>query len=201
MLFCFLSPGSKHNFRQDAPDVATAAPTRATRAKRTSGRLSGCERVSVSHPLSKTLFQQSIPGFLRRHWVLCLCCSPARCARPRCRSPAPPSPPPPPPAPASGGLRPGTTTGGPPTGRPVRAGPARRRRCPTSTRSTSRDSVRHAVDPHVFNTADPSREKVLQHQNRLNKLLHFSCGGIDIFHSFCQKLERVTDSLLTTMQH
>ncbi|XP_029286388.1 f-BAR domain only protein 1 [Cottoperca gobio] len=35
--------GSKHNFRQDTTEVA-AAPPRATRAKRTSGRLSGCER-------------------------------------------------------------------------------------------------------------------------------------------------------------
>ncbi|XP_059196484.1 f-BAR domain only protein 1 [Centropristis striata] len=36
--------GSKHNFRQDTTEVVTAAPQRATRAKRTSGRLSGCER-------------------------------------------------------------------------------------------------------------------------------------------------------------
>lgn len=36
--------GSKHNFRQDAAEVVTAAPPRATRAKRSSGRLSGCER-------------------------------------------------------------------------------------------------------------------------------------------------------------
>ncbi|CAK6971307.1 F-BAR domain only protein 1 [Scomber scombrus] len=36
--------GSKHNFRQDTAEVVTAAPPRATRAKRTSGRLSGCER-------------------------------------------------------------------------------------------------------------------------------------------------------------
>ncbi|XP_018551425.1 F-BAR domain only protein 1 [Lates calcarifer] len=36
--------GSKHNFRQDTSEVVAAAPQRATRAKRTSGRLSGCER-------------------------------------------------------------------------------------------------------------------------------------------------------------
>lgn len=36
--------GSKHNFRQDTAEVVTVAPPRATRAKRTSGRLSGCER-------------------------------------------------------------------------------------------------------------------------------------------------------------
>uniref|UniRef100_UPI0037E90F08 f-BAR domain only protein 1 n=1 Tax=Semicossyphus pulcher TaxID=241346 RepID=UPI0037E90F08 len=35
--------GSKHNFRQDASEVVSAAP-RTARAKRTSGRLSGCER-------------------------------------------------------------------------------------------------------------------------------------------------------------
>ncbi|XP_030288609.1 f-BAR domain only protein 1 isoform X2 [Sparus aurata] len=36
--------GSKHNFRQDTTEVVAAAPQRAARAKRTSGRLSGCER-------------------------------------------------------------------------------------------------------------------------------------------------------------
>ncbi|XP_073332376.1 f-BAR domain only protein 1 isoform X2 [Pagrus major] len=36
--------GSKHNFRQDTTEVVAAAPPRAARAKRTSGRLSGCER-------------------------------------------------------------------------------------------------------------------------------------------------------------
>ncbi|XP_049442892.1 F-BAR domain only protein 1 [Epinephelus fuscoguttatus] len=36
--------GSKHNFRQDTAEVVAAAPQRAARAKRTSGRLSGCER-------------------------------------------------------------------------------------------------------------------------------------------------------------
>ncbi|CAJ1060956.1 F-BAR domain only protein 1 isoform X1 [Xyrichtys novacula] len=36
--------GSKQNFRQETSEVASAAPQRATRAKRTSGRLSGCER-------------------------------------------------------------------------------------------------------------------------------------------------------------
>ncbi|XP_076580359.1 f-BAR domain only protein 1 [Chaetodon auriga] len=36
--------GTKHNFRQDTADVVVAAPPRVTRAKRTSGRLSGCER-------------------------------------------------------------------------------------------------------------------------------------------------------------
>ncbi|XP_034386218.1 F-BAR domain only protein 1 isoform X3 [Cyclopterus lumpus] len=36
--------GSKHNFRRDTTDVVAAAPPRTTRAKRTSGRLSGCER-------------------------------------------------------------------------------------------------------------------------------------------------------------
>ncbi|XP_041646541.1 F-BAR domain only protein 1 isoform X1 [Cheilinus undulatus] len=36
--------GSKHNFRQDTTEVVSAAPQRAARAKRTSGRLSGCER-------------------------------------------------------------------------------------------------------------------------------------------------------------
>ncbi|XP_022066188.2 F-BAR domain only protein 1 isoform X2 [Acanthochromis polyacanthus] len=36
--------GSKHNFRQDAAEVVAAAPQRAARAKRSSGRLSGCER-------------------------------------------------------------------------------------------------------------------------------------------------------------
>ncbi|KAK2908087.1 f-BAR domain only protein 1 [Channa argus] len=36
--------GSKHNFRQDTAEVVAAAPQRATRAKRTSGRLSGSER-------------------------------------------------------------------------------------------------------------------------------------------------------------
>ncbi|KAM9848339.1 f-BAR domain only protein 1 [Aulostomus maculatus] len=43
---CSLSShkGSKHNFRQDAADVVSAAPPRATRAKRNTGRLSGCER-------------------------------------------------------------------------------------------------------------------------------------------------------------
>ncbi|XP_019202354.1 f-BAR domain only protein 1 isoform X3 [Oreochromis niloticus] len=36
--------GSKHNFRQDTAEAVTAAPARATRAKRSSGRLGGCER-------------------------------------------------------------------------------------------------------------------------------------------------------------
>ncbi|CAN9500308.1 unnamed protein product [Ophioblennius macclurei] len=36
--------GSKHNYRQDAAEVAAAAPARTTRAKRSSGRPSGCER-------------------------------------------------------------------------------------------------------------------------------------------------------------
>uniref|UniRef100_A0A3B5K6E9 FCH and mu domain containing endocytic adaptor 1 n=1 Tax=Takifugu rubripes TaxID=31033 RepID=A0A3B5K6E9_TAKRU len=36
--------GFKHNFRQDTAEVVTAAPLRAVRAKRTSGRLSGCDR-------------------------------------------------------------------------------------------------------------------------------------------------------------
>ncbi|KAM4548769.1 f-BAR domain only protein 1 isoform 2-T3 [Odontesthes bonariensis] len=36
--------GSKHNFRQDTADVVAAAPQRATRAKRSSARLSGSER-------------------------------------------------------------------------------------------------------------------------------------------------------------
>ncbi|XP_078114712.1 f-BAR domain only protein 1 [Sander vitreus] len=36
--------GSKHNFRQDTTEVVAAAPPRATRAKRTSGRLGTCER-------------------------------------------------------------------------------------------------------------------------------------------------------------
>nr|XP_024661372.1 F-BAR domain only protein 1 [Maylandia zebra] len=36
--------GSKHNFRQDTAEGVTAAPARATRAKRSSGRLGGCER-------------------------------------------------------------------------------------------------------------------------------------------------------------
>ncbi|KAM9762869.1 f-BAR domain only protein 1 isoform 2-T2 [Menidia menidia] len=36
--------GSKHNFRQDPADVVLAAPQRATRARRTSGRLGGSER-------------------------------------------------------------------------------------------------------------------------------------------------------------
>ncbi|XP_008293751.1 f-BAR domain only protein 1 [Stegastes partitus] len=36
--------GSKHNFRQETSEVVAAAPQRAARAKRSSGRLSGCER-------------------------------------------------------------------------------------------------------------------------------------------------------------
>ncbi|XP_071769524.1 f-BAR domain only protein 1 [Centroberyx gerrardi] len=36
--------GSKHSFRQDSAEVLVAAPPRPARAKRTSGRLSGCER-------------------------------------------------------------------------------------------------------------------------------------------------------------
>ncbi|XP_029002267.1 F-BAR domain only protein 1 isoform X2 [Betta splendens] len=36
--------GSKHNFRQDTAEVVAAAPQRASRAKKNSGRLSGCER-------------------------------------------------------------------------------------------------------------------------------------------------------------
>ncbi|XP_037625020.1 F-BAR domain only protein 1 [Sebastes umbrosus] len=36
--------GSKHNFRQDTTEVVVAAPQRATRVKRTSSRVSGCER-------------------------------------------------------------------------------------------------------------------------------------------------------------
>ncbi|TMS20092.1 F-BAR domain only protein 1 [Larimichthys crocea] len=36
--------GSKQNLRQDATEVVAGAPPRAARAKRTSGRLSGCER-------------------------------------------------------------------------------------------------------------------------------------------------------------
>ncbi|KAM3875995.1 LOW QUALITY PROTEIN: f-BAR domain only protein 1 [Diretmus argenteus] len=35
---------SKHSFRQDSAEVLVAAPPRPARAKRTSGRLSGCER-------------------------------------------------------------------------------------------------------------------------------------------------------------
>lgn len=41
--------GSKHNFRQDTAEVAAAAPQRASHAKRSAGRLSGCERVSTCH--------------------------------------------------------------------------------------------------------------------------------------------------------
>nr|XP_019953985.1 PREDICTED: F-BAR domain only protein 1-like isoform X1 [Paralichthys olivaceus]XP_019953986.1 PREDICTED: F-BAR domain only protein 1-like isoform X1 [Paralichthys olivaceus] len=43
---CSLSShkGSKHNFRQDASEAVAAAPQRATRAKRTSGRISSYER-------------------------------------------------------------------------------------------------------------------------------------------------------------
>ena len=48
--FAFVSPkGSKHNFRQETADMVAAAPQRATRAKRSSARLSGSERVSVHH--------------------------------------------------------------------------------------------------------------------------------------------------------
>ncbi|XP_075944405.1 f-BAR domain only protein 1 isoform X1 [Anarhichas minor] len=36
--------GSKHNFRRDTTEVVAAAPPRATRANRASGRLGGCER-------------------------------------------------------------------------------------------------------------------------------------------------------------
>lgn len=36
--------GSKHNFRKDTSEEVAAAPQRATRAKRTSGRITGCER-------------------------------------------------------------------------------------------------------------------------------------------------------------
>lgn len=45
---CLLSlEGSKHNFRKDTSEEVAAAPQRATRAKRTSGRITGCERVSI----------------------------------------------------------------------------------------------------------------------------------------------------------
>uniref|UniRef100_A0A3B4WTS9 FCH and mu domain containing endocytic adaptor 1 n=1 Tax=Seriola lalandi dorsalis TaxID=1841481 RepID=A0A3B4WTS9_SERLL len=43
---------SRHSFRQDTSEVVAAAPQRATRAKRTSARLSGCERVRLSHLFS-----------------------------------------------------------------------------------------------------------------------------------------------------
>ena len=41
------SPGSRHSFRQHSAELLVAAPPRPARAKRSSGRLSGCERVSV----------------------------------------------------------------------------------------------------------------------------------------------------------
>ncbi|XP_038571306.1 F-BAR domain only protein 1 isoform X1 [Micropterus salmoides] len=41
---CGSHKGSKPNFRQDTTEAVAAAPPRAARAKRTSGRLSGCER-------------------------------------------------------------------------------------------------------------------------------------------------------------
>lgn len=62
-------------------------------------------------------------------------------APPRCRSPAPPSPRPRPPAPASGGLSPETPTGRLRTERRVQPERVRPHRCPTSTRTTSPDSV------------------------------------------------------------
>ncbi|XP_028258680.1 f-BAR domain only protein 1 [Parambassis ranga] len=51
--------GSKHNFRQDTAEVAAAAPQRATRAKRSSGRLSGCER---SRSLCSSPLPEPIPS-------------------------------------------------------------------------------------------------------------------------------------------
>ncbi|CAB1331384.1 unnamed protein product [Coregonus sp. 'balchen'] len=46
--------GSKHSFRQDSAELLVAAPPRPARAKRSSGRLSGCERVSVFRKINLT---------------------------------------------------------------------------------------------------------------------------------------------------
>lgn len=124
--FSLLRPGSQLGFRQDTADVVAAAPLRAARAKRTSGRLSGCDRVSYQ-PRGGAL-----PGGVHTASCPSVCSSPGLCAPPRCQSPAPPSLPPPPPAPASGAAR---------TDRPVPPGPVRHHRCRTSTRTT-KDSVR-----------------------------------------------------------
>lgn len=70
-----------------------------------------------------------------------VCFSLDPCVHPLCRSSALPSPPPPPPAPASGGLRPGTTNGGHKTKHTVLLELDKPHHCPTSARTTSKDSV------------------------------------------------------------
>ncbi|XP_069009319.1 f-BAR domain only protein 1 isoform X5 [Embiotoca jacksoni] len=52
--------GSKQNFRQDTAEALAAAPQRATRAKRSSGRLSGCER---SRSLCSSPLPEPSPSF------------------------------------------------------------------------------------------------------------------------------------------
>ncbi|XP_011472373.1 F-BAR domain only protein 1 [Oryzias latipes] len=52
--------GSKHNFRQDTADVAAPAPQKAAHAKRSSGRLSGCER---SRSLCSSPLPEPTPSF------------------------------------------------------------------------------------------------------------------------------------------
>ncbi|XP_024134402.1 F-BAR domain only protein 1 [Oryzias melastigma] len=52
--------GSKHNFRQDTAEVAAAAPQRASHAKRSAGRLSGCER---SRSLCSSPLPEPAPSF------------------------------------------------------------------------------------------------------------------------------------------
>lgn len=85
-----------------------------------------------------------------------LCFSRGLCAPPPCRSPAPPSPPPPPPppAPVSGALRPGTWTGGVRTERPVLLGWDRPPPCPSSTRTSLRDSVSLRTRVKLLYTTD-----------------------------------------------
>uniref|UniRef100_A0A674D952 FCH and mu domain containing endocytic adaptor 1 n=1 Tax=Salmo trutta TaxID=8032 RepID=A0A674D952_SALTR len=52
------STGSKHSFRQHSAELLVAAPPRPARAKRSSGRLSGCERVSVLREITLTIAAQ-----------------------------------------------------------------------------------------------------------------------------------------------
>lgn len=65
------------------------------------------------------------------------------CVPLHCQSPALPSPPPPLPVPVNGALRPETVSGGVKTELRALPGWDRPRRCPTSTRTTNKDSVSH----------------------------------------------------------
>uniref|UniRef100_A0A8C7JLC4 F-BAR domain only protein 1 n=1 Tax=Oncorhynchus kisutch TaxID=8019 RepID=A0A8C7JLC4_ONCKI len=49
-----LPPNRGQSFRQDSAELLVAAPPRPARAKRSSGRLSGCERVSVFRKINRT---------------------------------------------------------------------------------------------------------------------------------------------------